>query len=182
MAKELTRAPRRAAAVDRPSITPVSWRAPEDLDERSWLEQGRRIAKTHKAASWWIGDWINYGTARYGEKYAHAARVTGYDKQTLMNMAYVASRFEISRRRETLSWSHHAEVAALPPKDQARWLDLAELERMSVHCLRVELRSSHRNSAVREEPASRLKAVAHHEALSTDAIKCPNCGHRISVD
>jgi hypothetical protein len=35
---------------------------------------------------------VRYGTARWGEKYAEAARVTGYDVASLRNMAWVASR------------------------------------------------------------------------------------------
>ena len=41
-------------------------------------------------------------------------------------------------------WSHHAEVAALAPEEQDRWLALAEAHRLSVHALRLELRSSRR--------------------------------------
>ena len=44
-----------------------------------------------RTAAWWIGDWVQYGAARYGAKYAVAARVTGYDRQTLMNMVYLAA-------------------------------------------------------------------------------------------
>ena len=51
-----------------------------------------------------------------------ASRITGYDVQTLMNMVYVATRFESGRRRERLSWSHHAELAALEPPEQEEWL------------------------------------------------------------
>jgi hypothetical protein len=40
--------------------------------------------------------------------------------------------FETSRRRELLSWSHHAEVAALDPEDQNHLLDLAESEGWTV--------------------------------------------------
>jgi hypothetical protein len=35
-----------------------------------------------------------------------------------MNMAYVAGRYEISRRPEKLSFSDHAGLAGLPTEDQ----------------------------------------------------------------
>ena len=38
---------------------------------------------------------------------------------------WVAGQIEPSRRRDTLSWSHHSEVAALEPKVQDHLLDLA---------------------------------------------------------
>jgi hypothetical protein len=38
---------------------------------------------------------------------------TGLDYQTLRNYAAVARRFELSRRRDNLSFHHHAELCAL---------------------------------------------------------------------
>ena len=40
------------------------------------------------------------------------------DYQTLRNYAWVARRFAMSRRRDTLSFGHHAEVPALPEPEQ----------------------------------------------------------------
>ncbi|MEA2420777.1 MAG: hypothetical protein QOE60_2983, partial [Thermoleophilaceae bacterium] len=116
---------------------------------------------------WWIGDWLHYGNERFGERYVRAARITGYDVQTLMNQAYVASRFEISRRREKLSFSHHAEVAALPAAEQDRWLGRAERASLSVRALRSEVRRAVRGR--RGEPTP-----------PPDAVVCPSCGHHFS--
>jgi putative SOS response-associated peptidase YedK len=44
-------------------------------------------------------------------------------------MGSKASLDGTSRRREVLSWSHHREVAALPPAEQDEWLDRAEAEK-----------------------------------------------------
>jgi hypothetical protein len=76
------------------------------------------LGEIGRACQWWIGDWLNYGERAYGEKYAQGMAATGYELQTLTNMAWVAARVEISRRREILSWSHHAEVAALESDEQ----------------------------------------------------------------
>src|SRR6059058_5382190 len=105
------------------SISPTAWAASGDLSLLEWSHSGRRLGVIGRAAGWWIGDWLNYGNARFGERYVRAARITGYDVQTLMNMVYVASRFEPSRRRDNLSWSHHAELAALEPEKQDHWLE-----------------------------------------------------------
>jgi len=40
-----------------------------------------------------------------------------------MDLKYVSGRFEISRRREKLSLSHHREVAPKPLGEQDDWLD-----------------------------------------------------------
>jgi hypothetical protein len=90
--------------------------------------------------------------------------------QSLMNMAYVANRFEVSRRRPGLSFSHHAELAGLPPEDQELWLDRIEAGGLSVHALRAELRKARQRAAAR----TALRAAPPLD----DEVVCPNCGHR----
>jgi hypothetical protein len=114
-----------------------------------WVEQGRWLGAIGRASAWWIGDWIRYGSARYGDRYLAASRITGYDVQSLVNMAHVASRFEVSRRRPGVSFSHHAELAALPPEDQELWLDRIEAGGLSVHALRAELRKARQRAVAR---------------------------------
>lgn len=161
-------------------ISAVSWSAAEELDLHGWLEQGQKLGAMGRAAAWWIGDWITFGNARFGEKYSRAARITGYDPQTLMNMAYVASRFDFSRRREKLSWSHHAELAAQAPEEQERWLDLAERERLSVHSLRLELRQAGR-TAVEEVGAGDTRAQLS-SGPEEKLVTCPECRHRFPLE
>jgi hypothetical protein len=155
------------------AVAQTAWAPSRELELSEWIQQGRRLGALGRAGNWWLGDWVRYGNARYGERYETAARVTGYEVQSLMNMAYVASRFEISRRRETLSWSHHAEVAALPPADQDEWLDRAERERLSVLALRLERRLA--------EPPGTETAPARSArtggAREPERVVCPNCGH-----
>src|SRR3982751_2538146 len=105
------------------AISATAWRAAGELSLLEWSQSGRRLGVIGRAAGWWIGDWLNYGNTKFGERYVRAARITGYDVQTLMNMVYVASKFAPERRRDELSWSHHAELAALDPGDQDRWLE-----------------------------------------------------------
>jgi hypothetical protein len=45
------------------------------------------------------------------------------------NYAWVARRFELSRRRDTLTFGHHAELAALREPEQGSWLDQAQTGR-----------------------------------------------------
>jgi hypothetical protein len=108
--------------------------------------------------------------------------VTGYDVQSLMNMSYVASRFEPSRRRPGLSFSHHAELAGLAPEDQELWLDRAEAGGLSVRALRIELRKARERSAARLALAeARLKAPPEPAAAEAeDVLECPHCGHHFA--
>lgn len=165
----------------RGSLSPVTWRPGDRMPFDDWVEQGRRLGLMGRSAGWWVGDWLNYGNAVYGERYLRAARVTGYDIRTLMNMTWVASRFEPSRRRESLSWSHHAEVAALPPEDGDRLLARAEADRLSVRDLRDEVRRERRAAkALLEGP--RTETGPAREAPSDPDLVCPECGHSFGPD
>jgi hypothetical protein len=93
-----------------------------------WAELGGTLAQVRGAVQWWIGDWCNHGERAYGDKYAQALDVTGLDYNTLATYAWVASRIEPLRRRETLSWSAHREVAGL---------NRAEMEQLTSRDLRA---------------------------------------------
>jgi hypothetical protein len=178
---QLTTAEARAGAPARlVGLTTTSWRPQGELDLRDWAAQGHRLGVIGRAAGWWVADWLCYGNERFGDRYARAARITGYDVQTLMNMVCVASSIEPSRRRENLSFSHHAEVAALPPDEQDRWLDRAIRDRLSVRCLREEIRRERRSRrGLPAGPGSRPRAE-HAVGAGSDLV-CPACGCRMAA-
>lgn len=155
----------------------LGWDAPERLDRAGWLAAGIGLAEFGRVNNWWVGDWIRYGSARWGEKYVEAARITGLDGKTLRNIAYVASRFELSRRRDKLTWTHHAEVAALLPEQQEEWLDRALALRLSPGDLRLELRSAQRGP----KSAHQLAGDSGSAEEVAGAVACPHCGGAISL-
>jgi len=159
------------------SITPVAWVVNGTLELADWVAAGRNLGAMGRCSQWWLGDWIRYGNTKFGERYARAASITGYDSQTLMNMVYVASRFEISRRRENLSWSHHETVASLAVGEQERWLDHASKERLSIVDLRLELRAA-RKGERQEQDDGEISTVDPSAAV----LLCPQCGHEIPVE
>lgn len=114
----------------------------DNLTFAEWQEAGKKLCRVSAACLWWIGDWINYGRNKYGEKYAAALEIVDYDYQTLRNASWVAGSVELSRRRDNLTWSHHLEVAALKPKEQKKWLEKAEAEKWSVSDLRRAIRQA----------------------------------------
>jgi hypothetical protein len=131
------------------ALTTTAWSPCMELTVADWARQGRWLGALGRGSGWWIGDWVRYGNARYGDRYGAAARVTGYDAQSLRNMAYVAGRFDVPRRRGGLSFSHHAELAGLPAAQQDLWLDRAEAGTLSVSSLRSELRQARHRAASR---------------------------------
>jgi hypothetical protein len=157
------------------SITTVAWVPDRELDFAEWIAAGRLLGGMSRCSQWGLGDWIRYGNTKFGERYSRAAKITGYDRQTLMNMVYVSSRFEISRRRENLSWSHHETVAALPAEEQEHWLDLASTQELSHRDLRGALRTSRADGkAVTEEAPEGVSE-------DTQALTCPHCGGLVIV-
>jgi hypothetical protein len=118
----------------------------------SWRTLGQRILGISKASPWCIGDWLVYGQEAYGDRYRSALGTTDFDYQTLRNYAWVARRFTLSRRRDRLSFQHHAEVAALPEVEQELWLERAQANAWSRNELRRRMAS--RRSAPGPEAAS----------------------------
>lgn len=156
-------------------IDSVVWMPPaNDMEHHEWMLIGRRLGAISRCSQWWLGDWVQYGTSKWGEKYSDAARATGYDTRSLANMASVALSFPPSRRRDNLTWSHHAAVAALAPEEQDLWLGRAATQRLSVADLRTELRTQKRlNASPKERPSRPRRAFV---------VVCPRCKGSIEID
>jgi hypothetical protein len=167
--------PERRPVEPRPAsgISKVAWLPPGDIGQAEWLSTGRRLGAIGRCSQWWIGDWIRYGTSRWGEKYVEAARVTGYDVASLRNMAWVAAQFDPSLRSDKLSWSHHVLLAPLTADEQRAWIERAAERRLSVADLRLELRA--RSHGSRAE-----KAAVGRGIQERGADVCPHCGHELS--
>jgi hypothetical protein len=116
---------------------------PENLSERAWEQIGSSLRELVNSSVWWLADWVNYGESTYGwRRYKEAIERTGLDYQTLRNYAWVGRRFEHHRRRDGLSFAHHAEVARLSPPEQDYWLRKAEQQKWSRNELRRTVRAS----------------------------------------
>ncbi|MFI6504045.1 LmbU family transcriptional regulator [Nonomuraea typhae] len=113
---------------------------PDTLALETWSEIGHEIAVISDASAWWLADWLIYGQRKYPNRYRKAIEETALDYQTLRNYAWVARKFSVSRRRDKLSFQHHAEVAALPEPEQDMWLERAQQFSWSRAVLRRELR------------------------------------------
>jgi hypothetical protein len=155
-------------------LSKIAWIPQHELDHADWLATGRRLGTIGRCSQWWIGDWVRYGAARWGEKYAEAARITGYDVASLRNMVWVASRFDLSLRNDKLTWSHHVLLAPLEPEEQRKWLRRASEERLSVADLRLELRSL-RNGG-KDKPSGQAPAEAGENG---EVVVCPHCGNSL---
>jgi hypothetical protein len=123
-------------------VTGVGLLIPAAVDFCAWEQAGVKIARIAECSAWCLGDWLVYGEHRYADRYKQVIAAARLDYQTLRNYAWVARRFDLGRRREELSFQHHAEVAALPAEEQDRWLDLSAGQGWSRNELRRNLRAS----------------------------------------
>ena len=132
----------------------------EDTPYEVWEAVVVRLKSAERSIQWWIGDALRFGEGRYGERYAQALEETDYTYGALANMAYIAGRIESSRRREKLTFSHHAEVAPLPRAEQDEILDEAEKNGLTVSQTRERKRE-------RETPRN---------VETIELVRCPECG------
>jgi hypothetical protein len=121
-------------------FTEVSYTPNPNTPFDAWLDICAAFGRMHRSAQWWIGDSILWGERKYGEVYAAAEEVTGLEPGTLANIVSVCRYVESSRRRELLSFSHHAVVAYLPKRDADRLLKAAERNGWSISALRAAKR------------------------------------------
>ncbi|MEV8320778.1 LmbU family transcriptional regulator [Streptomyces sp. NPDC059900] len=135
---------------------------PQNMPEQAWERIGTNLRELVNSSAWWLGDWLLYGESAYGwRRYKEAIERTGLDYQTLRNYAWVARRFEQQRRRDSLSFAHHAEVTRLSPPEQDYWLRKAEQQKWSRNELRRAVRAS---LAVQSETADSDQAAQVDQA------------------
>lgn len=126
------------------------------LDRDTWLTLIGRVAQaTRNAAAEsdtlaaWLGDLLIYDEGRYRGQISEIARAAGMHPTTVRNAKLVCSRIPLSRRRDTLSWSHHCEVGkAFRDLDAiCKWLEIAETEKLTRTQLRQRIRAARRISS-----------------------------------
>jgi len=177
-------APSTPSEVSYIAIPTIGLDLPRHLPFVKWLELGHRLSALSTSSAWCLGDWLIYGTTAYEGRYRDAIAKTSLEYQTLRNYAWVTRRFPLSRRRDTLSFGHHAEVAALPEPEQEFWLRKSDKHRWSRNRLRHEVRASLRQCSVTNschntkhlvlrltftaERLQLLKQVANKEGLSVE--------------
>jgi hypothetical protein len=143
-------------------VTPVGLRLPEKFTDEAWADLGMQLGRLTGCAQWCLGDWWRAGENRAGCR--AVVEQMGFKRSTLYNWGSVCGAFEISRRREVLSFSHHEAATVAPENERERWLDLAEAEGWSVTKLRAEINAAKRIETPSDEAAARM---SHNAAAST---------------
>jgi hypothetical protein len=124
---------------------------PEDTSFSDWEDIGKKLKNVEGAVQFWIGDWINFGERKWGDKYQFVHDELGFSYDYISQIASVSKKFPgnsvagngiegTPTRHENLSFSHHVEVATIPGPVAERLLIKAETENLSKRELRIEVR------------------------------------------
>lgn len=145
-------------------FSPIELRFPEQMPLQDWADVGHKLVRADKVVKWWLGDWAAFGLRKYGQL-KEFAETNHINYGSLANAAWVSKQVELSRRRETLEWSFHYEVAALPAREQTKWLRLTEEKNLARSELRRQIRlaQGERNALEADGNSVRFISKALHE-------------------
>jgi hypothetical protein len=151
-------------------MTTQSWGLPHDISYEEWRSAGLRLGQIKDWTNFAIGDWINFGEAKWGETYVQAVSELKINEERLRQMKWVSSRLPVYCRNNKLTWSHHYAVASLETeKERVDWLAKAEKENLGVRELRDQLvavgLSEKRVKSV-EQPAIKIPIEVHHHCMA----------------
>lgn len=140
-----------------------------------WERAGNQLISFTESTAWWIADWLVYGENNFHDRYREAIEHTSLSYQTLRNYVWVARRFDLPRRRDDLSFGHHAEVAALDLPEQDYWLRKSEELGWSRNQLRNNVRTSLKGREAREEqcPPWTARATEPGELSALPGVAAP---------
>jgi N6-adenosine-specific RNA methylase IME4 len=138
---------------------------PEGIPREDFVALAKRLVAAEKHIQWALGNLWIYGERNYGDGQRLADEI-GVNYKTVRNLAAVVRRFELSRRRDNLSFSHHEAVAALPAPEQDEWLDRAERDDLSV----TKLRQAVKVQFMKDRRASRELEMAEGSKAASKAL------------
>lgn len=122
------------------SFSDTGYILPAGLSYEEWAAEGGPLIRMARSSMWWVGDWIRYGEANYGERYAQAIEATGLALQTLRNYVWVCDRIPPSERDPDVPFSHHRAAAALDPEDRREVITRAREEGLAEHEVRAAVK------------------------------------------
>jgi hypothetical protein len=122
-------------------FTPLELQLPENLPLEDWAAVGRQLCRADAVMKWWLGDWAAFGLRKYGQL-KEFATANNLNYGSLRNAAYVSQAVPMSRRRDNVEWSKHAEIAPLPAREQTKWLVKIETEQLPTAELRRQIRAA----------------------------------------
>lgn len=155
----------------------------EEATQDEWEYLGVILRQLNVSIQWLIGDWLVYGQSRFPNDREEIARLLDLDLHTLDNYAWVARSVPYSLRKESLSFGHHALIAALPENEQSGWLEEAETHQWSVAALRSRIANQQKPTPLSRGVAARVAKISarNRAELSRLAAKVDRAGRSEKV-
>lgn len=97
---------------------------------------GKAVSQLHESSLFWVGDLVNHARKNHGKKYKMLAEIMGYERQSLVNIAFVCAHIHPNDRIDGVSFTHHREVVKLGVEDRAFFLNEAAKHKWSLSQLR----------------------------------------------
>lgn len=145
------------------------------LKFEDWMKTYNFYLLVHNKSAWLLGDCLRHGEV-YGERYAQAVDI-GKSTSYLSSIVSICGRFaDLSRRREKLSFDHHAAVAYLPPQTADTILDQAE----KLHWGRDEVRDA--AAKAKGLPTKAQKAAAKQAKIDGQIKLLPPAANPPTID
>lgn len=124
-------------------LCPTGARITGDVDVAATLGHLVKLRRVGSTWRWIMGDLVWAIAATHDDGLAFAFRKVADqdldDQPSLMRSVAVARTIPLPRRREALSWSHHAAVVPLSAEEQDRWLREAEARKLTVDAMLGEI-------------------------------------------
>ena len=136
-----------------------------------WLVFMQRAKELDGFTNWIIGDGLNLGEHKWGEKYAQAIDDTQAD--TWKSYAWVSNKVNLSTRVDKLTWSHHREVAKFEEPEQKHWLGLAKKHGWGVLELKKAIKEYYRAKGKRNtfSPSEKPPTLIVSRAENMSGVK-----------
>jgi N6-adenosine-specific RNA methylase IME4 len=114
-----------------------------DVTQDEWKHVFNSLKLIEGCVQFWIGDCLKYREQKWG-MYDDVAEEIGISKESLRHYKDVAEKIESGNRLPELTYTHHLQVASLPPEKQELFLKKAVDENLTVRELRQEIRKEQR--------------------------------------
>ena len=109
------------------ALTATGLHLPASVTRDEYEALGALLGQWHEASKWAIGDYLRIGPELFGDEAYQLQESLRISPESRAQYVRVSTAIDPERRRheEPLTWSHHRNVAHLPPEDQDNWLERA---------------------------------------------------------
>lgn len=132
----------------------------------------KSVLSFHKTCHWLLGDTLLLGEQQWGNqyttgKYKEAMQATGWSGCTIRRIVLTCKRFPLEKRHESLSFTHHQEIAASHATPHQRDQLLAEAAAGKWTCSTLRQKIRQQLSAEKNDPS-------HFNLLGIPERSAPN--------